>query len=244
MPLIFTRRLSDPDFALEYADSGDVGLSATSLSTSHSYIREMCDDPMWSGFMVSGKMADLALLLPSDGVVTRSGGACVVEPALVQNLARSYVTQLALANDDRTRVMASDDCPDVVFPYPTGVLHVIDRCIVGDVVLRPGYNAVMRQGADYITLGAGVGLGEGEPCDEIKLFPTEIPPDGSTLLEGGPRCNEAVRSFNGVGGRLFSLLAGQGVNITSVPEENKLIIDVNLSGLAIQYQVSVSSQSC
>ena len=244
IPLTFSRHVDGPDYALEYVDSGELGLSATSLSGSGSFIREMCDEPLWSGFLVSGKMEALKLLLPGNGVVYRANGACTLEPALVQNLARSFVTQLALANDDRTRVAASDDCPEVVFPYPTDVVHTNDLCLVGDLVFKPGFNAYIRQGRNMITLGAGVGMGEGEPCEEVKLFPTERPPEGSDLLEGGPRCNETVRSINGVGGRLFNLIAGTGVVITSVPEEHKVIIDVNLSGLAIQFNVSAVSESC
>ncbi len=102
----------------------------------------------------------------------------------------------------------------------------------------------MQQKPNGIILLAGVGLGEGEPCYEVQLFPTEIPPDGSILLEGGPSCDQTLRSFNGVGGSLFNLIAGNGVTITSVSEDNRLIIDVNLSGLAVKYQVSAVSESC
>lgn len=239
VPLVFTRHADDVDYLLEYADSGMLGVSGSSQSGQ----ADECEEPLWSGFMVSGPLASLGLFLAGDGEVT---GTAAVEPALVQNLAGGYVTRLALANDDRTRTTAPAGCPPVVWPYETGVVHVAGRCLVGDIAFRAGFNAVVRQGLadNSITLAAAVGAGEGEPCDQVRLFPGEEPPEGSSLLEGGPRCNETLRSINGVGGRLFLISAGTGVTVTSVPVENRVVIDVNLGGLAVQYRVSASSQSC
>ncbi len=243
-PLVFTRGVTDPDYTTSFADSGFGGFSQSSLSDSAT--GDPCDEPLWSGFLVTGKMSEFALLLPGNGTVARGTGGGVVEPALIQSLAEAVVTRLAIANDDRTRTTAPDGCDPVVFAYPTGVIYVYAACILGDVAFKPGFNAIVSQSApgNSITLGAGVGRGEGEPCAPVPLFPGESPPEGSTLMEGGPRCNETVRSINGLGGPQLTVSAGIGVAITADTDANRLIVDVDLSGLAIQVEGSARSESC
>jgi hypothetical protein len=240
VPLVFTRRADDPDYLTSFADSGTPG-SASSWSGSTP--ESACAEPLWSGFLVTGRMADLALFLPVNGVVERGGGASV-EPALVQSLAGARVTSLTLANDDRTRVTPPGGCPAEVFPYPTGVLHVNARCLTGNVALKAGYNATVGQSPGTLTLGAVVGAGEGQPCREVPAFSGETPPAGSLLLEGGPRCNEVLRSINGFGGSDFVISVGTGVSVTPVPDVHSVVVDVGLGGLAVQYRISQVSESC
>jgi len=232
VPLTFTRHAGDEDYLTEHADTGDAGFSE---SGSTSGVLDSCEEPLWSGYMVSGNMASLELFLPGNGEVSRSGGAATVEPALVHNLAGAYVNSLNVANDDRTRVSAPEGCDEVAWPHDTGIIFVHQRCLVGEIVFKAGYNATVRQSnqENSITLGAAVGAGEGEPCGEVKLFDAEVPPADSNLLGGGPQCNEVLRSINGQGGRLFNLIAKTGVTITSLPEDNRLVVDINMSGLAL-----------
>lgn len=241
IPLIFTRFVSDPDYAVEFVDSGDTGTSSSSISVS---MVPGCTEPAWSGFLVTGRLEELELLLPLDGVIERDGGS-TVEPALVQNLSETYVTKVGIANADRTRTVVSDGCPDVVFPYPTGGVYIYEPCLIGDLIFVPGYNAVLRQEEQALVFGASVGAGAGEPCGIVPLFEDETPPDGSTLPEGGLRCNELLRSINGVGGRQFEISAGLGVTIAAVPEEHKIIVDVNMFGLVTCFDtISDVSESC
>lgn len=230
--LTFTRHKDDAKYVTEFIDSNQTG-----YSTSFSEEYQGCRDPLWSGYLVTGDLDQLDEFLSGDGTVSRAGSAATVEPALAVNLSNSFVTGVSLANDDRTRTQAPDGCDDLVWPYPTGVIFVGARCLGGEVLLKPGYNAVIRQSdaENTITLGASVGAGEGEACAEVPLFEGEVPPENSTLLVGGMRCNEVLRSVNGKGGRLFSLLTGTGISITSVPEQNKLIVNVDMSGLATCY---------
>lgn len=247
VPLTFSRHEGDDDFATEFVDSGTAGTSASSesgsVSASDSAASRVCDEPLWSGFVVTGRMAAFAALLPADG---EAAYAAEVEPALVQNLSEAYVTQFAVANTDRTRVSASPDC-DGEGPPDDEVIHTNATCVLGDVVLVPGYNCTIRQSSidNSITLGAAVGAGAGEPCEPVKTHAAEQKPAGSDLLEGGPRCNQTVRAVNGVGGPMLNLIAGAGVTITSLPEENKVQINVNMSGLALCYDsISARSESC
>jgi hypothetical protein len=229
-PLVFTRHIDDEDYLTEHSDTGQDGISdsgSTGLSD--------CQEPLWSGFLVSGSMASLALLLPVDGTISRGTDGAIVEPALLHNMAGSIVTSLNLANDDRTRVAAPDDCDEIVAPYPTNVIHIRETCLQGELVLKPGYNASVQQNStdNSIVLGAGVGLGAGEPCEEVPLFEGETSPDGGNLLSGGPQCNEVLRSINGKSDRLFQLLVSGGATITSFPDEHRIVINVNMSGMVL-----------
>lgn len=239
--LLFTRELTDPDYLTQYSESDQTDFDSTSDSTS----ADACDEPLWSGYMVSGRISSLVEILPSDGSVSRSAGQAVVEPALVQNLARSYVKMLAFANQDRTRVENPPDCPEIDWPYETGIIHVQNTCVQGEVVLRVGYNGTLRQDAtgNAVVLGASPGAGAGQPCEEVSLFSDEVPPEGSDLLTGGPGCNDVLRSFNGVGGRLFNFKGGAGVTVEPKTTQNKVIIDADLAGMVACDDGSVISVS-
>ncbi len=205
----------------------------------------LCDDePLWGGYLVTGKLDQLRTLLPDEGDTLGRTTGGVIEPSLVQNMARTFVSSFNIANADRTRMTAADGCPPIDWPYPTGpdVIHVNAQCLRGDVKIRPGYNATVRQ-QDFdnaMVLSAGVGAGEGEPCREVELFPGEIPPSGSSLLSGGLRCDEVIRTLNGVGGRFMVVRAGLGVKIDSDPSTNTITVNADMSQLSVCYDVSQS----
>ena len=93
-----------------------------------------------------------------DGEVVRADDDATLEPALIVNLSNSFVVGVSLANDDRTRTENPDGCDEQVWPYPTGVIFVGARCLGGELLLKPGYNATIRQNAadNSIVLGAVV----------------------------------------------------------------------------------------
>lgn len=227
--LTFARPADAADFSVVSADSGMTGLSASSLSGGDDDRPQECDEPLWWGYLVTGRSAAFAGLLPADG---RADFDAVIEPALVQNLAGAYVVKFGVANDDRTRVTPPDGCGPAVPSRPTP--YVVANCVVGDVVFVPGHNAVVRQNPvdRSVVFGAAVGAGAGEPCGPVPLYPGESPPPGSSLLEGGPRCDETVRAVNGLGGPQVTIVAGPGVTVTPRPEEHKVIVHVHLSGVA------------
>lgn len=242
-PLVFTRDTADDEYTLEYVDQLE---EAYSESSSFSYSgQDVCDtQPLWSGFLVTGRFDDFAI---GDGE-TWTGSTATVEPATVVSLVNSFVDAVNVGNADRTRVDAADGCPEIEWAYPVGedVVHIQQTCLTGDIRFKAGYNSEIEQidNQNQLIFGADVGAGEGEPCDEIPIFPGETPPDGSTLYEGGPRCNEVLRSINGMGGQLLRLLSGTGLDITEVPAENKLIMNFDMRGLAVCYNdVSEASEA-
>lgn len=259
-PLIFTRDITThTEYDIEYADSDSPDAPD---STSES-VPVSCQMPFWSGYLVTGDMALIAANLPDGESITALDWAltanntpiesqeAVVEPSVIQNLARTVVSGINIANDDRTRAtppnMQTENNPDGCPPFewasgslPDGHSYVAEQCLTGDVRFKPGYNAAIISDAttNTITFRTTLGAGEGQPCNhETKLFPTEtgpIPADNTwnnSLLEGGPICKEVARSVNGIGGPLVNFVGGQGVSIVPDPGKNKLIIDIDLTNM-------------
>lgn len=227
--LTFRRDVTDGPYLTEDTDSeAEYGLSLTAPD-------ETCLEPLWSGFLTTGDLTDLLALLPGDGELAGGAGQGGVEPALVQNLSGAYVSSVSLANDDRTRVESPEGCEAVSWPEPPEPLYLNAACLRGVVRFVPGYNSVVTQAdADNtLTFAAEVGAGAGQPCNEVPLYGGEAPPAGGSLLSGGPACGQVLRSVNGVGGRLFDVAAGLGFQVTSLPDSNRVVVDCNLSGLAL-----------
>jgi hypothetical protein len=220
--------------------SADAPVSADSVSSDESLessiVSDDCfEEPAWSGYMVNGNLTPLAEILPPGCTLTAAKDEAPIEPALVRSLVGHYARTLNLANDDRTRADAPEGCPDIEYDFPTGQTYIQAECLFGQPRLKAGYNAVIIQDnfSNVIDIGASVGAGEGEPCEEVPLFDAEVPPDGKTTLDGANRCNEAVRSINGVGGRILNLRTGIGASILNLPELNKIVINVDMNGLAV-----------
>ena len=239
-PLIFSRNTSDADFTTEFLESDIpeyIPLSqSVSLSLSESQTVE-CGEPFWSGYLVTGSMQSFVDRLSLGGTITRADTTeTLVEPALVQNLNECQVVSLNVANSDRTRALRPADCPPNEWNFNTGEVYVNRECLQGDVRLRAGYNVALNQIAlsNTIQLSAIVNAGLGEPCEEVKLFPTETPPNDApnNLLAGDFYCNEVLRSINGLQGPNLVIFAGTGVSVTANQETNTVLVDVDLVDLS------------
>lgn len=243
VPLIFARAEDDPEYVAEAVEAvldapgGSASLS-DSASSSSSAGPDGAGAFLWSGYLVTGPLDDLAAALPDGGVLERAPGGLVTEPALVQVLGGTLVAALNLANDDRTRVTAPEGCDAVAWPAQAGTTIAAARGLRGALELVPGYNAAVRQDSrlGVLTLGAAVGDGAGEPCAEVPLFAGEVPPEGSRWLGGGPDCGGVLRAINGVGGPLFTLTTGAGVSLAALPEEHRVVVTVDMHGLAVCYE--------
>jgi len=247
-PLIFTRYLADEN-ATEYVEvlveaepaptelvpvpygpEESLSFSYVEVETSLSEAPLVCvEDPLWLGYLVTGSLAQLASLLPSGSVLP---GVSQVEPALVQSLAGHYVRSVNLANGDRTRTPPNLDpeCECADAPQETQDLWIRQTCLDGQIRFVAGYNCTIEQDADEntLTIGAGVGAGEGEPCNEIPLYDDETSPAGRQLLDGSWACADVIRSINGLGGPVVPVLTGPGVSLRADADNHTLYLDVNL----------------
>jgi hypothetical protein len=245
-PLIFTRAADADLFETEFvesitADQADISLSASEAleaSASDSGYPEDCGEPLWSGFMVSGDMPSLANRIASGNSVTRSDVySGIVEPCLIQNLSDSHVVSLNIANSDRTRALRPENCPQNQWDFPVGQTYVYDVCLLGNVKFKAGFNISINQDVTASTLvfAPGVGTGDGQPCNEIAIFPGETPPIGSEneLLAGDFYCNEVFRAVNGLQGPTLTFFGESGVSILTDIVNHKLIVDINLNDLSV-----------
>jgi hypothetical protein len=230
--LIFSRSEEDPRYTLEYVDLVDEDPELDSISDSFSAVNEAgCDfSDMFGGFLVTGPLGELIDLIPDEDKLF---GLSTVEPALLQSLVGAYGRSINVANSDRTRYEPPEGCSGVSWndePQPT---YTRSTCLTGPIVFVPGYNSIILQSQqeNSLTFSASVAAGEGEPCEQIALFEGESAPDDSQFLEGGPGCQEVVRSINGVGGPVAFMAAGQGVSIGFDPAEHEISVNVDLHNM-------------
>jgi hypothetical protein len=229
--LQFVRQVDDEQYQIEYVDTLDnLNQGSASESESVSHLCDFADDFM--GYLVTGPLDDLLAALPGDGILT---GEATVEPAQVQDSSQAYARSINIANADRTRFETPDECRDQCWPTPPQPMWIVKRCVQGAIRFREGYNLRITQDGDENTLqfDAQVGAGAGEPCEQVPLYPGEELPRDSMFYEGGPACNQVIRSINGIGGRLVNVKAGAGVRVSADPARNKIRINVDTHDLAI-----------
>ncbi len=228
-----------PDDAAEHTSfEADVDVHPGSSGSSPS--SECGTDSAWEGFLVVGDLSSLSGLGVGDSL-DDIDGATTIEPALVQNLARTFVRGVHLANADRVKAETPEGCDgDPV--EDADRIFTTARCMTGALLVKEGYNCAIRQidSENALVIGAAVGAGAGEPCDEVPVHPAESPPAGSHLLTGGPGCGEILKSINGVGGKIIRLNQGTGVRIAPGLVEGQLVVAVDLHDLAICRTSSIS----
>ena len=175
-----------------------------------------CAESSWRGFLVTGRLAGLADSLGDPEVRQFPAELWVVEPARVQNLAGTYVRSINLANKSRTLATPAAGCGD---ESHESQFYVQSRCLQGPLQVKAGYNTHIRQDdvRNALIFSGAVGSGVGEACEELPLYPGEIPPPGSRHLSGGLSCNELLTTINGVGGPGVRLIPGRGVDIDADP---------------------------
>lgn len=243
-PLIFTRAASSDLYETEFSESFTPDQAADSISASingsasSSGTPEDCGEPLWSGFMVSGDMQALSARIPSGTSITREDVySALVEPCLVQNLSLNQVVSINVANSDRTRALRPENCPPNQWDFPVGETYVYDVCLLGNIKFKNGFNLSIGQDVvgSTIIFSPTIGAGEGQPCEDIPIFPGETPPIDSEngLLAGDFYCNEVLRSINGLQGPTLTFFGESGVSILTDIVNNKLIVDINLTDLAV-----------
>lgn len=240
--LTFVRNINQGKYVSEFLDSDIPNQNSASISNSGAVD---CDEPFWSGYLVTG---DLSIWsgIAFGKYPNFNSSICRVEPALIQNMSKNQVVSFNLVNADRTRALNPVGCPQNQWAFQTGGNFVNKECLQGDIQLRPGYNLLINQIEinNTLQLAPSINAGRGEPCGQVKLFPTETPPVGATnnLLDGDFYCYEVFRTVNGIQGPNLTIYPGNGVAIIGEQEENRLIVDINLASLSI-CQYSQISQS-
>lgn len=221
-----TRQITDERYLTGFYSGDDEHLDSSTSS------ELLCAGPLWELFFVSGDMAELAELLDDGNTLT---GPWRLEPSLVQNLEGSVVRSITVVNADRTRATAPAECRDYCWPFEPQDYYVQCECVTGDVLFGTGFNLDLEQDADNnaISFEAGVGLGLGETCGDVAVFDDESAAINRTTFDGGLKCSEVLQSINGVSRQFFQILGGDGVIVSALPDQNRIVIDVNLLNLAL-----------
>jgi len=244
--LRFTRRTDDSEYKYEWAEAqwrdADFELPPVASLSSASAPSESewwlgCEDsePVWEGFLVTGKFDDILDMIPNGAALYFDIGHQVVEPSRIQNLKESYIRSIGLANRARTHVIDPEQCTGQSEAQDTRVYEVV-ACLQGALAFEEGYNCQIRQenAGNTIVIGAGVGLGAGEVCEEYPFYPGESIGAGETYYTGGPTCGEILRTLNGKGGSRIRFEAGTGFNVrTDVADPSTIIVDMTLEDFAI-----------
>lgn len=212
--LTFQRELTADDYtnelvSLELADSVNCGTGG-----------------FWDGFLVTGQMAAIAAILPAGYSLQGTADTTAIEPGVVQSCQQRFVRSINVANKTRTRATAADGCDGET---STEQIIPIDNCLTGDLRIQAGFNCKLLQDTteNSLTLGAAVGAGAGEPCDEVPIYSAEEKPDGSDFYTGGPTCRGLIKTINGVGGPDLVFQAGPGVTITATEARLKVAVDLH-----------------
>lgn len=232
--LVFTRHINDPRYRIEFVESDVSDDDYVSVSLSYSFEDATCGEPYWSGYLVTGNMPDLFASIPEGTSILRvSSAETIVEPGLLQNLDRSQVVTINVANADRTRALRPPGCDENQWSFPVGETYVRRVCMQGDIRFRAGYNIAIAgiTSQNLIRFSPIAGAGLGQPCQEVKLFPGESPPIGSEngLLGGDFYCNEVFRTINGIPGPDVRIISGPGVSVSAAT--STVIIDVDMTDL-------------
>lgn len=234
--LVFTRAISGEAYETEFVEFAEEGSVSESSSVTD------CTDTPWTGFLVTGNLSELADQLANGESYE---GEAYVEDALVQNLSQSYVRSVNMANGERTRSENREGCNPVCWPVELQPLYVNSTCLTGPIRFKPGFNSIIEQNntENSIIFSAQVGAGEGEPCEEVPLYEGEASPTGSSLLSGGPGCNDVIRSIAGVGGRVLDIVGGLGITVTSDPDNHKVTVNVDAHDMAVCFADAEDGES-
>jgi hypothetical protein len=194
--------------------------------------------------IISETVSDVSPVLTTTTACEGLVGSYLVEPSTIQNMVGSYIRTVNIANAERTRSTSPDECRDHCWSFPLKDHYVSSTCLEGTIRLKPGYNSnIYQEGHDNkLILGAKPGAGEGIACETVALTSAEAAPDDRSTLDGGLTCDEVIKSINGVGKQFFTITGGSGVVVSTVPEEHKIVIDVDLHNLVACITLPVNEE--
>ncbi len=184
------------------------------------------DQTLGYGYINVGELADLIALGIDDHVLVTPAR---VEPALLQSLVNTFATSINVADDLRECPAACCESSSSSSSSSDGVddAILVGSGLMGAVKLKAGYNCTVTVNTvlNSIIIGAGVGLGQGEVCNDIVVDQDGLRVDDCT------NCDGFVSSINGVvspTGKLV-LSGGAGLVVVAYPLENKLVVKVEVT---------------
>lgn len=191
------------------------------------------DTDVGYGFVVFGSIADILAL--GNGTHTLVG-TCGVEPGLVHSEYGTAVTTVNVANAARCcpeacsrEAESSSSAESSTAACPVDGVFVYEAGMVGDILFKEGYNAVISLSAstNAIRFDAKVGYGAGEPCEDIRI--TGDGQDGFLEGEWCASCDEYIQSVNGQivpDGKLV-IVGGAGISVEPDSDNCRVVVRLN-----------------
>lgn len=204
---------------------------ATEYSAAESALNRCPVEPIWTGFIVTGKIEPLVTAaLAAGGQLTFVSNVYVVEPARIQNLNKAYLRSVRVGNYSRITVPPCNDTAtlsdrEVIFDT---------RCLNGDIKFKEGYNAKITQNTRANTLlftaakGGGAAV-DNDICENYGEIPIhDLEKDNkpfiytdteqtegkrSKFLGGGWSCKDLIFTLNGLGGSNVNIVGGKNIQI-------------------------------
>jgi hypothetical protein len=233
--LIFKfRSTSSSAFEVIFQRSGDAAEWLTEYSASGTNDSACAQEPMLSGFLVTGKLeAAVEACAAAGGVIDFPPNAYVIEPARVQNLNKSYLRSVSVGNYARTVIPPCSDEEDTTPPEEPEIIWNA-QCVRGPIRFKEGYNAKITQISRSNELVFTAQQGAGAKPDaalcanygEIPLTEEELtnkpiiyeatddkPEKRSKFLSGGWSCKDLIFTINGLGGSNVNLVGGKNIQI-------------------------------
>jgi hypothetical protein len=219
-PLVFSRGVNDEQWTTEFAATSPADITVAPCAA----------EPIWHGFLTTGTLAAFTAVTPVNTTRTFAKNEYQLEPALIQNLAKSYLRSISVGNYSRTTIPPCGSVNSLVRPI---VAHT--QCMQGDIRLTEGYRCSIAQTDRSSTLTISAALTAGQFVDaglcengsELPLFEGESLAENSVFYSGGPACSELISTINGIGGRAVNIIGGSGVRITTTPDKITVTLDAN-----------------
>jgi hypothetical protein len=191
--------------------------------------KNCAEEPVWSGFIVVGLLADVS-------AANFAATDFVVEPGRLQNLAKSYLRSISVGNYSRVTVPpCSDENADEIIDLDSRTIITNATCLKNHIRFEEGYNCRITQidRTSTIDFAAERGAGkkeDSELCEnsgEVPLTENESKPDGSQFYSGGPACKDLLFTVNGVGGRNVNFIGGKNIAISTGDDGTSVKITLN-----------------
>lgn len=194
--------------------------------------------PRWEGFLVTGPLDDLLQDLAPGQTINFPPRTRVLEPSRIQSLVKSYLRSINVGNTPRVRALPPEECRETG-AEPSDEIVVNRTCMHGDIRFKEGYNCRIRQvdGSSEIRVSAEKGAGDTNTsvlCEhggELPLYDDEPFDEVTGFYSGGPACNQAIATINGVGGPGVTLSGGPGVRVNTDDETHTITIALSQNGL-------------
>lgn len=219
-PLTFTRTIADSkEWGTSFEQANWPELSEN--------FRPYCgNEPVWEGFLVTGRLDQIAAGM-SDQTLTYTKNQYQIEPARIQNLAKSYLRSISIGNYERTKIPKCD----AELEAPIRQIIPYARCLQGNIKLKEGYHCEITQNTRRNTINVSAATTAGAEYDtafcengsELPLRENEELPVDEKFYSASPACDELIFTINGVSGKNITLFSGNGVLITTT-EDNKIKI--------------------